>query len=134
MKKLPRCVATTIFPWGKYRYKKLPMGLASRAPDIFQDARRLSLPQQPMLQKNNRKIGSRLSRYESFVESRTRNLRYCFLLTFLEESISSIATVIIIICCVSQSVNIYQIIPCHNIISDPIQSASVSSSFNTYLY
>ena len=30
-------MCTTIFPWGKYRYKKLPMGLAT-APDIFQHA------------------------------------------------------------------------------------------------
>ena len=28
-------ICTTILPWGKYSYKRLPMGLAS-APDIFQ--------------------------------------------------------------------------------------------------
>ena len=28
-------LCTTIFPWGKYRYKRLPMGISS-APDIFQ--------------------------------------------------------------------------------------------------
>ena len=28
-------LCTTILPWGKYRYKRLPMGI-SNAPDIFQ--------------------------------------------------------------------------------------------------
>ena len=30
-------LCTTVFPWGKYRYKKLPMGI-SVSPDIFQKA------------------------------------------------------------------------------------------------
>ena len=30
-------LCTTVFPWGKYRYKKLPMGIAT-SPDIFQKA------------------------------------------------------------------------------------------------
>jgi hypothetical protein len=30
-----QALCTTILPWGKYRYRKLPMGIAS-APDIFQ--------------------------------------------------------------------------------------------------
>ena len=30
-------LCTTIFPWGKYRYKRLPMGIAT-SPDIFQKA------------------------------------------------------------------------------------------------
>ena len=29
-------LCTTILPWGKFKYKKLPMGIAA-APDIFQE-------------------------------------------------------------------------------------------------
>ena len=30
------CTITIIFPWGKYSYKRLPMGIAG-SPDIFQE-------------------------------------------------------------------------------------------------
>jgi hypothetical protein len=29
-------ICTVIFPWGKYSYKRLPMGIAG-SPDIFQE-------------------------------------------------------------------------------------------------
>ena len=36
-------LCTTIFPWGKYAYKRLPMGIAT-SPDIFQSSSVMAQP------------------------------------------------------------------------------------------